>query len=244
MSATLRDLRDEQVLMVLAKHKEARKRNPKESTIARKLGISPRTVMRSIKALEQKGYLKVEERRGRDGRRTTNRYVILGMPSDQARYPQTPRSDHVTKLSPPSSFRARDSEEKKSEGVRVMGKSWEEVTKLQEQAHSERVSGRKLRASPRRRAASSKTVDDPSPEKSLDRPSSEPTSSQGVGVGVGEGVGEDVRQYELELAKAQDDLNQWHYVNPKTGKQFTAVALVELRREARRAKRAAYSTGR
>lgn len=47
---------------------------------------------------------------------------------------------------------------------------------------------------------------------------------------------QDVRQYEQELASAEDYITRWHPDNPKTGREFTAAQLVEFRR-ARRAEK-------
>lgn len=47
---------------------------------------------------------------------------------------------------------------------------------------------------------------------------------------------QEVRQYELELAKAEDDLQRWRFENPKTGREYTAAELVESRRAKRAVK--------
>ena len=46
-------------------------------TIARDLGLSPSTIKRALKDLEEKGYLKREIRHRENGGVTSNRYTIL-----------------------------------------------------------------------------------------------------------------------------------------------------------------------
>lgn len=52
---------------------------PSADEIAQKARISSRTVKRSLRKLEEKGYVETFERRDERGIRTTNRYIVRGV---------------------------------------------------------------------------------------------------------------------------------------------------------------------
>lgn len=54
---------------------------PSRESLMKKAGVSDRTLRNSLQTLEETGYIKIEPRFSEDGRRLSNLYILLDVPS-------------------------------------------------------------------------------------------------------------------------------------------------------------------